>query len=193
MNALDSLRDQGGRLLAEARANPRLGALLLAVPLLVVCWLALMTRDAIEAVHEERAPLERRAARLAALAGTGGWEASIARGEEELAGWEAQAWRAASADLAAADLQTALRGIIAKHLAWNRLKLAPAEELRALGGWRISAEINGKLREEGVLPLLQELGEHAPRIRLEQLQVSSQRGQTVSLQLSVLVLPEAAP
>ena len=193
MNALREVQDQAVRLIADARANPRLGAMLLLVPVMLVCWLALVTRDAIVDTHEDRAPLERRAARLAALAGGGEWDRAIATGETELAGWESQAWRAASADLAAADLQTALRGIIVKHLAWNRLKLAQAEELRTLGGWRISAEINGKLRESGVLPLLQELAEHAPRIRLEQLQVSSQRGQTVSLQLSVLVLREPAP
>jgi hypothetical protein len=193
VNAVRELQDQAARLLADARANPRLGAMLLLVPLLLVCWLALVTRDAIEAAHDERAPLERRAARLAALAGGGEWEREIATGEAELGLWESQAWRASSADLAAADLQTALRGIIVKHLAWNRLKLAQAEELRTLGGWRINAEINGKLRESGVMPLLQELAEHTPRIRLEQLQVSSQRGQTVSLQLSVLVLREPAP
>lgn len=193
MSRLEPLRDALARLQADAGANPRLGALLLAVPLVLVCWLALMTRDAIDAAREERAPLLRRAARLETLAGSGEWDTQIREGEAQLSQWESQAWRAASADLAAADLQTALRGIISRHLAWNRLKLAPAEEMRALGGWRLSAEINGKLREEGVLPLLQELAEHRPRIQLMQLQVSSQRGQTVSLQISVVVLPEGQP
>ena len=86
--------------------------------------------------------------------------------------------------------QTTLRSIIARHLAWNRMKLSPAEELKAVGGWRVRAEINGRLRDEGVLPMLQELAEHSPRIVVEQLLVSAQRGQTITLQVSVLVLPE---
>ena len=190
MKQLDAASSAVARLADEARANPRLGALLIAVPVLLVCWLALMTRDSIDAAREERAPLARRAARLEALASGTEWDARIKAETERLVQWETQVWRAGSADLAAADLQNVLREIIARHLAWNRLKLAPAEEVPALGGWRISAEINGKLREEGVLPMLQDIAQHNPRIRIEQLQVSSQRGQTVSLQLSVLVLPE---
>ena len=188
-----SLDDAVARLLAEARANPRLGALLLLVPLMLVVWLGLVARDAVESARDERAPLARRAQRLEALARDDRWEAGISAGEELLGRLEAQAWRAGSADLAAADLQTALRAIIAKHMAWNRLKLAPAQELAALGGWRIEAEISGKLQDEGVLPLLQSLAEHQPRVKVEQLQVSNQRGQTITLQLSVLVLPEQAP
>jgi hypothetical protein len=60
----------------------------------------------------------------------------------------------------------------------------------AVGGWRVRAEINGRLRDEGVLPMLQELAEHSPRIVVEQLLVSAQRGQTITMQVSVLVLPE---
>ena len=193
MTALAALRDQFARLQLEARANPRLGAILLLVPAVAALWLALVTRDAIDAAREERTPLERRAARLAQLAGSGEWEREIAAGETEFARWESQAWRAASADLAAADLQTALRGIMAEHLSWNRLKLAPTEELRALGGWRISADVSGKLRDPGILPLLQALAEHSPAIRVEKLQFSSQRGMTLSLTLGIVVLPEQTP
>jgi hypothetical protein len=38
--------------------------------------------------------------------------------------------------------------------------------------------------------MLQELAEHSPRIVVEQLLVSAQRGQTITMQVSVLVLPE---
>jgi hypothetical protein len=186
----EALANAASRLLVEARANPRFGALLLIALLILAIWLVLVTRDAIDAARDERAPLERRAARLELLAQEGGWEENIRAGEAQLEQSEALAWRAASADLAAADLQTALRAIIAQHMAWNRLKLAPTEDLPALGGWRIEAEINGKLRDEGVLPLLQAIAEHRPRVRVEQLQVANQRGQTITLQLSVLVLPE---
>lgn len=190
MRMPSALVDAVARLRDETLANPRLGAMLLLVPLVLVIHATLLVRDAIEETRADRGPLERRAARLEALASTSGWPAAIEREQAALAVWQSQAWRAGSADLAAADLQTTLRNIIARHLAWNRMKLSPAEELKAVGGWRVRAEINGRLRDEGVLPMLQELAEHSPRIVVEQFLVSAQRGQTVTMQVSVLVLPE---
>lgn len=190
MRAPAALTDAIARLRDETLANPRLAAMLMLVPLVLVIHVTLLLRDAIGETRADRGPLERRAARLEALAASGGWTEAIAREQESLATWQAQAWRAGSAELAAADLQTTLRSIIARHLAWNRMKLAPAEELKAVGGWRVRAEINGRLRDEGVLPMLQELAEHSPRIVVEQLLVSAQRGQTITMQVSVLVLPE---
>ena len=190
MRAPAALTDAIARLRDETLATPRLAAMLMLVPLVLVIHVTLLLRDAIGETRADRGPLERRAARLEALAASGGWTEAIAREQESLAAWQAQAWRAGSAELAAADLQTTLRSIIARHLAWNRMKLAPAEELKAVGGWRVRAEINGRLRDEGVLPMLQELAEHSPRIVVEQLLVSAQRGQTITMQVSVLVLPE---
>lgn len=185
-----ALMDMWARLRDELLASPRLAALLLLVPLVLVIHGTLMLRDAIDETRTDRGPLERRAARLDALAATSGWPAAIEREQAMLEAWQSQTWRAGSAELAAADLQTTLRDIIARHLAWNRMKLSPAEELKAVGGWRVRAEINGRLRDEGVLPMLQELTEHSPRIVVEQLLVSAQRGQTITMQVSVLVLPE---
>lgn len=193
MRAPAGLVDAIARLRDETLANPRLAALLMLVPLVLVIHVGLLTRDALEDARTDRSPLARRAARLEALAASGGWTEAIGREEATLARWQSQAWRASSADLAAADLQTTLRAVIAKHLAWNRMKLAPAVELKAVGGWRVSAEVNGRLREEGALPMLQELAEHSPRIIVEQLLVSAQRGQTITMQLSVVVLPEDEP
>lgn len=188
-----ALADAMARLREEMLANPRLAALLMLVPLVLLIHATLLLRDAIGDTRADRGPLERRAARLESLAASGGWAEAIAREQATLAGWQAQAWRAGSAELAAADLQTTLRSIIARHLAWNRMKLSPAEELKAVGGWRLRAEINGRLRDEGVLPMLQEIAEHSPRIIVEQLLVSAQRGQTITMQVSVLVLPEDEP
>lgn len=190
MAARSTLTEIGARLRAETESNPRLAALLLLVPLVLVVHLGLVVRDATAELRAERVPLERRAARLEALAESEDWAARIREQEARITRWEQYIWQASSAELAAADLQTALRGIITEHLAWNRLKLAPAEELTDLGGWRITAEITGKLRETGVLPLLQDLAEFRPRMLLDHLQVASQRGQTVSLRVSVVVLPE---
>jgi len=188
-----ALADAMARLREETLANPRLAALLMLVPLVLLIHATLLLRDAIGDTRADRGPLERRAARLESLAASGGWAEAIAREQATLAGWQSQAWRASSAELAAADLQTTLRSIIARHLAWNRMKLSPAEELKAVGGWRVRAEINGRLRDEGVLPMLQEIAEHSPRIIVEQLLVSAQRGQTITMQVSVLVLPEDEP
>ncbi len=185
-----ALTEAVARLRDETLANPRLAAMLMLVPLVLVIHVTLLLRDAIDETRADRSPLERRAARLEALAASGGWSEAIAREQTALAKWQAQAWRAGSAELAAADLQTTLRSIIARHLAWNRMKLSPAEELKSMGGWRVRAEINGRLRDEGVLPMLQEIAEHSPRIVVEQLLVSAQRGQTITMQVSVLVLPE---
>lgn len=173
-------------------ANPRLAALLMLLPFVLLLHLALLTRDAAEEAREEGVPLQKRAARLEALAASGDWTAAIREAEASAERWRADTWRAESAELVAADLQTVLRAIGARHLAWNRMKLSPAERLGAIGGWRVRAELTGKLGEGGVLPLLQEIAEHRPRILVDQLQVSSLRGQTVTLQLSVLALPEEA-
>jgi hypothetical protein len=185
------LIEAGRQLRGEFAANQRLATLMLVVPAILIAYLALLTGDLIDEAVADRAPLQRRAARLDALAGSGDWQARIEAGQSQLRQWQAQAWRARSAELAAADLQTVLRGITAQHLAWNRLKLSPAEQLPVIGGWRIKAEINGKLKEDGVLGMVQAIAEHQPRILIDQLSVSRQRGQTVSMQLSVVVIRDA--
>ena len=190
---MNSLQLLVARLLAwreRLLANPRLAALLMLVPFVLLLHLTLVTRDATAEAREEGVPLQKRAARLEALASSGDWGAAIREAEASAGRWRADAWRAESAELVAADLQTVLRATGARHLAWNRMKLSPAERLPAIGGWRVRAELTGKLGEGGVLPLLQEIAEHRPRILVDQLQVSSLRGQTVTLQLSVLAIPE---
>lgn len=190
MNALQAATT---RLLAwreQLLANPRLAALLMLLPLVLLLHITLLTRDATAEAREEAVPLQKRAVRLEALAASGDWAAAIREAEAKALRWRADTWRAESAELVAADLQTVLRATGARHLAWNRMKLSPAERLAAIGGWRVRAELTGKLGEGGVLPLLQEIAEHRPRILVDQLQVSSLRGQTVTLQLSVLAIPE---
>ncbi len=180
----------GLQLKAEFTANRRLATLVLIVPAILIAYLALLTADQVTEATADRAPLERRAARLDALAGSGDWQARIDTGRHQLEFWEAQAWHARSAELAAADLQTALRRITAEHLAWNRMKFSPAEPIPGIDGWRIKAEINGKLKEDGVMGMVQAIAEHQPRILIEQLSVSLQRGQTLRLQLGVVVIRE---
>ena len=85
------------RLRDETLANPRLAALLMLVPLVLVIHVGLLTRDALEDAHTDRNPLARRAARLEALAASGGWAEAIGREEATLARWQSQAWRASSA------------------------------------------------------------------------------------------------
>ena len=184
------LIDAGRQLQSEFAANRRLATLLLMVPTILIAYLALLVGDRVAQATADRAPLERRAARLDALAGSGDWQSRIDAGRRQLEHWEAQTWRARSAELAAADLQTALRRITAEHLAWNRLKLSPAEPVPEIDGWRIKAEINGKLKEDGVMGMVQAIAEHQPRILIEQLSVSLQRGQTLRLQLAVVVIRE---
>ncbi|MBK6583337.1 MAG: hypothetical protein IPG20_10650 [Gammaproteobacteria bacterium] len=180
----------GLQLKTEFTANRRLATLVLIVPAILIAYLALLTGDRVTAAMADSAPLERRAARLDALAGSGDWQARIDAGRHQLEYWEAQAWHARSAELAAADLQTALRQITAEHLAWNRMKFSPAEPIPGIDGWRIKAEINGKLKEDGVMGMVQAIAEHQPRILIEQLSVSLQRGQTLRLQLAVVVIRE---
>jgi hypothetical protein len=179
---------------AELGANRRLAALLLLVPGVLLIHLALLTDAAIATARADHAALERRSQRLEALARSGDWARRVGEERGRLALWEQEIWRAASPELAAADLQTAVQRMSSGHLAWSRLKLSPPEPLDAIGGWRIKAELNGKLNEGGALALLQELAEHAPHIRIDGLVVAPQRGQTVNVQLSVLVAPgEQAP
>jgi hypothetical protein len=184
------LAGAGLQLKAEFTANPRLATLVLIVPAILIAYLALLTGDQVSAAAADRVPLERRATRLDALAGSGDWQARVEDGRRQLEQWEAQAWHARSAELAAADLQTALRSITAEHLAWNRMKFSPAEPIPGIDGWRIKAEINGKLKEGGVMGMVQAIAEHQPRILIEQMSVSLQRGQTLRLQLSVVVIRE---
>ena len=61
------------------------------------------------------------------------------------------------------------------------MKFSPAEPIAGIDGWRIKAEINGKLKEDGVMGMVQAIAEHQPRILIEQLSVSLQRGQTLRL------------
>ncbi len=190
MNALQAATARLDAWRERLRANPRLAALLMLLPLVLLLHLTLITRDATTEAREEAVPLQKRAARLEALAASGDWAAAIREAEAKAVQWRADTWRAESAELVAADLQTVLRTTGARHLAWNRMKLSPAERLAPVGGWRVRAELTGKLGEGGVLPLLQEIAEHRPRILVDQLQVSSLRGQTVTLQLSVVAIPE---
>jgi hypothetical protein len=190
MNALQATTARLEAWREHLRANPRLAALFMLLPFVLLLHLTLITRDATAEAREEAVPLQKRAARLEALAASGDWAASIREAEAKAVQWRADTWRAESAELVAADLQTVLRATGARHLAWNRMKLSPAERLAPIGGWRVRAELTGKLGEGGVLPLLQEIAEHRPRILVDQLQVSSLRGQTVTLQLSVLAIPE---
>lgn len=176
-------------LLDELRANKRVGALLLLLPGVLLVHLALLAGDAADGARADHAALARRSARLESLAQSGDWGQRLGEERERLALWERGLWRAASPELAAADLQTAVQRISGTHLAWSRLKLSPVEPLPAIGGWRIKAELNGKLNEGGALPLLQELAEHEPRIRIDTLSAAQQRGQTVNVQLSVVVVP----
>lgn len=173
---------------AELAANRRLAALLLLVPGVLLAWLALLAGDAAGAARAEHAALARQSARLEALAGSGDdWSRRAAAERARLGGWERQLWRADSVELAAADLQTAVQRLSTRHLGWNRLKLAEPEPLPAIGGWRIRAELNGRLQGEGLLALLQDIAAHEPRIRIDELATQPLRGQTVSLRLSVLV------
>lgn len=190
MNALQTATVRLNAWRERLGANPRLAALLMLLPFVLLLHLTLLTRDATAEAREEAVPLQKRAARLEALAASGDWAAAIREAEAKALQWRADTWRAESAELVAADLQTVLRATSARHLAWNRMKLSPAERLPPIGGWRVRAELTGKLGEGGVLPLLQEIAEHRPRILVDQLQVSSLRGQTVTLQLSVLAIPE---
>jgi len=190
MNAIATRsRALARRLAAELGANKRVTALLPLVPAVLLVYLALLTGDAIESARAEHAGLSRRAVRLESLARSGDWGERVAKERARLAAWEEELWRAASPELAAADLQTAVQRISAEHLEWSRLKLSPFEPVPAIGGWRVKAELNGKMSEGGALALLQELAEHAPRIRVEAFNASQQRGQTVSAQLSILVAP----
>lgn len=186
---LQQLRTLARQFGAELEANRRLATLLLLVPGVLLVYLALLAGDAVQAARADNAALARRTARLEALASAGDWGERVAAERLRLAQWEQQLWRAASPELAAADLQTAVQRLSAEHLTWNRLKLAAVEPVAAVGGWRIKAELNGKLKDGGVLVLLQALAEHEPRIRIDRLNVAQQRGQTLSLQLSVLVAP----
>lgn len=176
---------------AELATNRRLAALLLLVPGVLLVWLALLAGDAAGAARAEHAALARQSARLTALADSrADWRRRAEAESVRLAEWESQLWRADSVELAAADLQTAVQRLSARHLGWNRLKLAAPEPLPAIGGWRIRAELNGRLEGNGVLALLQDIAGHAPHIRVDELTAQPLRGQTVSLRLSVLV---AAP
>lgn len=192
MNAIVAQFERlAGEWRAEVAANPRLALLLMMVPGIVVLYLALVVRDAVDAAVTDSAPLERRAARLDSLAGSGDWGARIAAEQAAAARWEQELWRAGSAELAAADLQTVLQKLTTEHLSWSRLKLAPTEDIDELGGWRVRVEVNGKLKDEvGVLPLMQALAEHRPRILIDQFNLSSQRGRVLTLHLSVLVTKE---
>lgn len=192
MNALAAQIDRLAReWRAELAANPRLAVLLMLVPGIIVLYLALVVRDAVDAAAAESTPLERRAARLDSLAGSGDWGARIAAEQAAAAHWQQELWHAGSAELAAADLQTVLQKLTTEHLSWSRLKLAPTEDVDGLGGWRVRVEVNGKLKDEvGVLPLVQALAEHRPRILIDQFNLSSQRGRVLTLHLSVLVTPE---
>ncbi len=175
----------------ELATNRRLASLLLLVPCVSLAWLALLAGDAAGDARAEHAALARQSARLAALAGSGeDWRRRAGTERAWLADLERQLWRADSVELAAADLQTAVQRLSARHLGWNRLKLAEPEPLPAIGGWRIRAELNGRLEGNGVLALLQDIAGHAPHIRVDELTAQPLRGQTVSLRLSVLV---AAP
>lgn len=192
MNAIAAQFDRLAReWRAELAANPRLAMLLMLVPGIIVLYLALVVRDAVDVAAADSAPLERRAARLDSLAGSGDWSARIAAEEAAAARWEQELWQADSAELAAADLQTVLQKLTTEHLSWSRLKLAPTENVDELGGWRVRVEVNGKLKDEvSVLPLMQALAEHRPRILIDQFNLSSQRGRVLTLHLSVLVTPE---
>jgi len=183
-------RELAQQLASEIRANTRLAALLLLVPAVVLVHLTLLTRDSSAQARSEHAALMRRAERLEALAQGGDWEQHHARERELLATWEEQLWRSSSPELVAADLQTVLQRIAAEHLSWNRLKLSPPERIEAFDGWSIRAELNGKLKQGEVLGMLQALAQHSPRIRIDQIDVSQQRGQTVNLRLGVFVTPE---
>ena len=177
----------------ELAGNRRLAVLAALVPTIIVVYMALVARDAIGTVMDDRSPLMLRAERLAALAQSGDWDSRIQAESARLALFERQIWRADSAQLAAADLQTVLQRSATARLAWSRLKLAPAEDMPAVGGWRVKAELSGKFKDDDALGLLQDLAEHRPRILIDRLELSRQRGQTVVMHLSVLVVPENTP
>lgn len=189
---LATLRRSTQDLRAQFASNRRLAAMVLFIPGIALLYAALLVQDAISAAAGERVPLAHRAARLAAVADGTDWQQRIIVETERRAGHEAALWRADSPELAAADLQTVLQRVAATHLSWNRLKLVGNERIEDIGGWRITGELTGKLKADNPLALLQEIGEHSPRILVDRFDVSRLRGQTVTMQLSVLVVPEGS-
>jgi hypothetical protein len=187
---LDRARRAWGDLANQIAVNRRLGALIVAIPGIALLYGALLAQDAVFASQQERAPLLRRAARLAAVADGADWTQRVRQEQGRRTLYHAQLWRADSAELAAADLQTVLQRVAARHLSWNQLKIASAEHIDAIGGWRIEAEMVGRLKDDQPLDLLRELAEHAPRIVIGGFDISRQRTQTITLRLSVIAVPE---
>lgn len=186
-------RRLGGEFLAVLGTNRRLAALLLLIPGIALLHATLSVREAVDATRQQRAPLLARQARLAALADGVDWPARARAERAALDRLLAQLWHADSPELAAADLQTALQRVAATHLSWSQLKLGTAVPLDDIRGWRIDAELTGRMKSDDVLALLQELAEHAPRIRVDGFDYSRTRSQTVTLRLRVFVAPERAP
>ena len=74
----------GLQLKTEFTANRRLATLVLIVPAILIAYLALLTGDRVTAAMADSAPLERRAARLDALAVSGDWQARIHAGRHHV-------------------------------------------------------------------------------------------------------------
>lgn len=176
---------------AQVLPDRRLLALLLLVPAIALLYATLVVRDALATAATERAPLLQRAARLRAVTAEHDWAQRIASEQALLEQLDNGLWRAETPELAAADLQTVLQRVANTHLAWNRLKLAPAEPVAAIAGWRITADLSGKLKADDPLALLQELASHRPGMRIDLLEVSRLRAQTITLRLGIVVAPEA--
>ena len=175
-----NLEEAVARFREEVLANRRMVRMLWLVVYLTLGYGIVGFLDLFDEKGAEIARLTERLAAVGSIEAKATWDTRVEAQQVTQSEFKTHCWPAANEGLASADLQTDIQAMISLYELSNTRLNVSSPEFADAQTWRIRAELTGKVGDENLIPLLNDIENSGPHLWLERASiVFSNRGNTL--------------